>query len=105
MRIFYEGWSMLERPNSSVATDEFTENNNNSAVATAEFRSSIDVIQQTASAKSENQGLVMPVQLSWSHYERLIRVADPEARLWYLNEAASHKPGGTSALTKAGNGR
>ena len=45
MRIFYEGWSMLERPNSSDATDEFTENNNNSAVATAEFKDDKEIRQ------------------------------------------------------------
>jgi predicted nuclease of restriction endonuclease-like (RecB) superfamily len=25
--------------------------------------------------------------LSWTHYERLIRIADPKARLWYMKEA------------------
>ena len=33
----------------------------------------------------------MPIQLSWSHYERLIRVPDPDARFWYLHEAASQQ--------------
>jgi predicted nuclease of restriction endonuclease-like (RecB) superfamily len=33
----------------------------------------------------------MPVQLSWSHYERLIRVADPDARFWYMHEAATQQ--------------
>ena len=28
-------------------------------------------------------------QLAWTHYERLIRVANDEARLWYLHEAAT----------------
>lgn len=36
-------------------------------------------IQQTASAK-------LP-KLSWSHYERLMRVDNKEARMWYMNEA------------------
>ena len=35
MRIFYEGWSMLERPNSAVTTAKFTEINMNSSFATA----------------------------------------------------------------------
>ena len=26
--------------------------------------------------------------LSWLHYERLLRVKDTDARLWYLKEAA-----------------
>lgn len=33
----------------------------------------------------------LPIQLSWSHYERLIRVTDHEARLWYMNEAATQQ--------------
>ncbi len=57
----------------------------------AEFKSRLAAIQQTASAKSAGQGPPLPVQLSWSHYERLLRVADPEARTWYLREAASQQ--------------
>lgn len=45
-------------------------------------------IQQTMPAESSDNGIAMPVQLSWSHYERLIRVADPDARFWYMHEAA-----------------
>ena len=33
----------------------------------------------------------LPVQLSWSHYERLLRVEDEKARLWYMHEAASQQ--------------
>lgn len=29
-----------------------------------------------------------PSNLSWTHYERLIRVSDDKARLWYMNEAS-----------------
>lgn len=54
----------------------------------AEFRSRLASIQQTMPAESSNNGIAMPVQLSWSHYERLIRVADPDARFWYMHEAA-----------------
>lgn len=31
----------------------------------------------------------LPVILSWTHYERLMRVANRKARSWYMNEAAS----------------
>ena len=48
-------------------------------------------IQQTAPAESISDGIVLPVQLSWSHYERLIRVANPEARMWYMQEAATQQ--------------
>ena len=41
-------------------------------------------IQQTMPAESTSGGITMPIQLSWSHYERLIRVTDPDARFWYI---------------------
>ena len=45
-------------------------------------------IQQTASAKSKTEiRRTLPVRLSWSHYERLMRVEDEKARRWYLKEA------------------
>lgn len=56
-----------------------------------EFRSRLASIQQTMPAESSDNGIAMPVQLSWSHYERLIRVADPDARLWYMHEAATQQ--------------
>ena len=56
-----------------------------------EFRSRLASIQQTMPAESSDNGIAMPVQLSWSHYERLIRVADPEARFWYMHEAATQQ--------------
>jgi len=48
-------------------------------------------IQQTLPAESSTKGILMPIQLSWSHYERLIRVADPEARIWYMQEASTQQ--------------
>ena len=59
--------------------------------APAEFRSRLASIQQTMPAESSDNGIAMPVQLSWSHYERLIRVADPDARFWYMHEAATQQ--------------
>ena len=59
--------------------------------APAEFRSRLASIQQTMPAESVSDGIVLPVQLSWSHYERLIRIADPEARMWYMQEAATQQ--------------
>lgn len=45
-------------------------------------------IQQTLSAKSKTEiRQALPVRLSWSHYERLMRVEDEKARRWYLKEA------------------
>lgn len=61
-------------------------------------------IQQTLSAKSIQslkrqsdvliqQQVEQPLlpQLSWSHYECLMRVADLEARTWYMQESASQQ--------------
>lgn len=59
--------------------------------APAEFRSRLASIQQTMPAESVSDGIVLPVQLSWSHYERLIRIADPKARMWYMQEAATQQ--------------
>ena len=56
-----------------------------------EFKSRLRQIRQTMPAESSDNGIAMPVQLSWSHYERLIRVADPEARIWYMHEAATQQ--------------
>ena len=45
--------------------------------------------EQTLSAEleSENQQ-ALPAILSWSHYERLMRIRDKKIRDWYMNEAA-----------------
>lgn len=49
-------------------------------------------IQQTLSAKLENAntqiGQTLPARLSWSHYERLMRVESETARNWYMHEAS-----------------
>lgn len=57
----------------------------------AEFKSRLRQIRQTMPAESVTDGIAMPVQLSWSHYERLIRVADPDARFWYMHEVATQQ--------------
>lgn len=44
------------------------------------------MIQQTLSAKSQ-KGQTLSARLSWSHYERLMRIDDEKARNWYLKEA------------------
>ena len=45
--------------------------------------------QQTASAESSlSIGQMLPARLSWSHYERLMRVEDESARKWYMREAS-----------------
>ena len=49
-------------------------------------------IQQTLSDELEPTckpiGQTLPARLSWSHYERLMRVDDEVARKWYMREAS-----------------
>ena len=56
------------------------------------FAESQTSIQQTMSAKLENAntqiGQTLPARLSWSHYERLMRVESETARNWYMHEAS-----------------
>lgn len=47
-------------------------------------------IQQTLSAESVAITTLYP-QLSWMHYERLMRVSDLKAREWYMKEAVSQQ--------------
>lgn len=44
-------------------------------------------IQRTPSAELE-LAQILPANLSWSHYERLMRIADEDERDWYMREAA-----------------
>lgn len=44
-------------------------------------------IQRTLSAELE-LAQILPANLSWSHYERLMRIADEDERDWYMREAA-----------------
>jgi predicted nuclease of restriction endonuclease-like (RecB) superfamily len=39
-------------------------------------------------AAPDQLGKVNSISLSWTHYERLLRVGNPEARDWYMKEAA-----------------
>ena len=48
-------------------------------------------IQPPMVAKIATGSIPMPPQLSWMHYEKLMRVADKDARMWYMQEAASQQ--------------
>ena len=72
MRKFYLIFNNLEIPQTMPAELEMITGNN----------------QQTVSAKSSEYTIPVYPQLSWSHYERLMRVENETARLWYLKEAA-----------------
>lgn len=45
------------------------------------------VIQRTSSAELDLTQ-ILPANLTWSHYERLIRITDENERDWYMREAA-----------------
>ena len=47
--------------------------------------------QQSVVAESSSVDFPFFSQLSWMHYESLMRVADLDARLWYMQEAASQQ--------------
>ncbi|MCR5064380.1 MAG: PDDEXK nuclease domain-containing protein [Bacteroidales bacterium] len=48
-------------------------------------------IQPPSVAKIATGSIPMPPQLSWMHYEKLMRVPDKEARMWYMQETASQQ--------------
>lgn len=59
----------------------------------AEFNSKIESIQRPLLAEfqltdKDAGGQPLLPQLSWMHYERLMRITDKEARLWYMGESA-----------------
>lgn len=54
----------------------------------AEFEKRTPAIRQPLLAESDSEMLELRPQLSWMHYERLMRVDDKQARIWYMNAAA-----------------
>lgn len=60
----------------------------------AVFEKALPAIQQALVAESERtpseQNIELPIQLSWMHYERLMRVDNAEARMWYMKAAAKN---------------
>ena len=60
----------------------------------AVFEKALPAIQQAPLAESERtpseQNIELPTQLSWMHYERLMRVDNTEAIMWYMKAAAKN---------------
>ena len=105
MRIFYEGWSMLERPNSAVTTAKFTEINMNSSVATDEMGQAI-VNSAVATAEFEDDWEIRQLQLanlpdfplreflsiSFTHHIAILAKAKAyEERIFYMKYADTYK--------------
>lgn len=57
----------------------------------AEFPNREKSIGQQLLAQSQDVTFEMRPQLSWMHYERLMRVDDKKARIWYMNAAADNQ--------------
>ncbi len=103
MRIFYEGWCMLERHNSAVVTAEFTEFNTktadetrhaivNSAVATAEFEDDRE-IRQLQLANLPDFPLREFLSISFTHHIAILAKAKAyDERVFYMKYADSYKP-------------
>ena len=51
----------------------------------------VSQIQPPSVAKIATGSIPIPPQLSWMHYEKLMRVPDKDARMWYMQEAASQQ--------------
>lgn len=49
------------------------------------------IIKQAASDLLIKIQQTLPAELTWSHFKRLMRVDDENARLWYMHEAASQQ--------------
>ena len=106
MRIFYEGWCMLERPNSAVATAEFTKINTNpsvktdkmgqaivnSAVATAEFGDDRE-IRQLQLSNLPDFPLREFLSISFTHHIAILAKAKAyDERVFYMKYADTYKP-------------
>ena len=106
MRIFYEGWCMLERPNSAVTTAKFTEINTkssvvtdeiglgivNSAVATAEFAEDRE-IRQLQLANLPDFPLREFLSISFTHHIAILAKAKVyDERVFYMKYADTYKP-------------
>ena len=57
----------------------------------AKFIDIVPSIQQPLLAESGPTAMKLRPQLSWMHYERLMRVDDKAARTWYMNAAADNQ--------------
>ena len=102
MRIFYEGWSMLERPNSAVTTAKFTEINSNSSVQTDELTNISAVRTAELTDESEIRSLqrinlsdfpvVAFLSISFTHHIAILsHVKTYEGRKFYIQYAADYK--------------
>ena len=102
MRAFFEEWKMLEMGNSSVQTDEFTENNDNSSVRTDELMRESAVLTAKSFSFDEIHSLqrinlpdfpvVAFLSISFTHHTAILsNVKSYEERKFYIQFAADYK--------------
>ena len=102
MRAFFEEWKMLEMGNSSVQTDEFTENNDNSSVRTDELMResavltaksfSVDEIHSLQRINLPDFPVVAFLSISFTHHTAILsNVKSYEERKFYIQFAADYK--------------
>lgn len=78
----------IQRPLLAIFNDAF-EKKQRPLLAESEMQSI--AIRPPLVVQSATGSIPMPPQLSWMHYEKLMRVQDKEARMWYMQEAASQQ--------------
>jgi predicted nuclease of restriction endonuclease-like (RecB) superfamily len=75
MRLFYLGWSISQTVSAKFVPPPISQ--------TVSAKSALPTIRQTPSAESVSPNFPLP----WSHYVRLLTVADSNARKYYEDEA------------------
>jgi predicted nuclease of restriction endonuclease-like (RecB) superfamily len=75
MRLFYLGWPIRQTPSAKSTPPSISQ--------TVSTKSALPAIRQTLSAESISPNFPLP----WSHYVRLLTVADPNTRKYYEDEA------------------
>lgn len=102
MRAFFEEWKILEMGNSSVQTDEYTENNDNSSVRTDELMResavltaksfSVDEIHSLQRINLPDFPVVAFLSISFTHHTAILtNVKSYEERKFYIQFAADYK--------------
>jgi predicted nuclease of restriction endonuclease-like (RecB) superfamily len=82
----------LSYPIGHALRDQSSANDGSDPVSPANrdaLRHESSQVPDTASAKEERILDALRRELTWTHYRLLIRVEKPEAREWYMNEAAN----------------
>ena len=100
MRTFYEGWHLLEQNNSAVATAEFTRINKNESITSSNVNSAVvtaeipveSEIRQLQLANLPNFPLKEFLSISFTHHITILAKAKTyEERIFYMKYADDYK--------------